>query len=82
MNIKVLLFAYLKEQVNQSVLEFELDEGSTLSHLKQSLESSYPVLEQSISDCRFAVNHEYSNNLNQVLKNYDEVALIPPVSGG
>ena len=76
--IKILLFAYLQEDVGKSQLEIELDQ-ITVSQLKQYLHSLYnlPQLDQVLT----AINEEYAEDVD-VIKSGDTVAFIPPVSGG
>jgi molybdopterin synthase sulfur carrier subunit len=54
--------------------------GDTVGHLRRSLAEKYPQL----SDLRslyIAVNNDYADD-EVVIKESDEIALIPPVSGG
>ena len=77
MKVRVLLFAGLREKIGQSEVGLELAEGSRVSDLKKSLsleDSAWQAL-------AFAVNQAYSK-ADSILKDGDEVALIPPVSGG
>lgn len=76
--IKILLFAYLQEEVGKSQLEIELDQ-ITVSQLKQYLHSIYnlPQLDQVLT----AINEEYAEDVD-VIKSGDTIAFIPPVSGG
>jgi len=54
--------------------------GNTVGHLRLSLAAKYPEL----SDLRslyIAVNNDYADD-EVILSDSDEIALIPPVSGG
>lgn len=81
MTVKVRFFAVLRERtgVSSTVLTFE---GSPSVHEAwQLLQQQYPVLGP-FSECvTFAVNREYVNQHHR-LHDGDELALIPPVSGG
>lgn len=81
MKIRVKLFASVREIVGQRELVWELPDASTVSALSHRLVSEYPKLRALASSLKIAVNHEYVDP-ERVLAEGDEVALIPPVSGG
>jgi molybdopterin synthase catalytic subunit len=76
MHVRVRLFAGLRERAGAADVELELPEGArvgdALAELR-GLTDDLPVV--------MAVNHEYAE-AEQVLYAGDELALIPPVSGG
>ena len=80
LKVVVRLFASYKEKVGSSTLEMELPEGATVARLADELLRRYP-LTRDANTLVVAVNEEYADH-DQVLNNGDEVALIPPVSGG
>ena len=80
MKITLLAFGIVKDIFGDRRLEIELPEHSTTTDLKALLNSQYPALQQ-LAVYRIAVNDEYSA-ANVVIKEGDEVAIIPPVSGG
>ena len=76
MQVRVRLFAVLRERAGADQLELELPEGALVSDALtqlQSLTNGVPVV--------MAVNQEYAE-VGDALRAGDEVALIPPVSGG
>jgi MoaE-MoaD fusion protein len=76
MQVRVRLFAVLRERAGTAEIELELPEGARVSEaLEQvsSLTNGVPVV--------MAVNQEYANETD-ALRAGDELALIPPVSGG
>ncbi len=79
MKIKVYFFAACREIVGKSEMELELQEGEPISSLIETLQSDYhyfltmPIM--------VAVNAEYVEHDHR-LQDGDEVALMPPVSGG
>ena len=76
--ITVLFFAHLQDQVGQE--KVELDSGTiTIAELKQRLMKEYNF--SSLEQVMFAINEEYAEN-DDLIKQGDTVALIPPVSGG
>ena len=80
MKLNLLLFGITKDIVGQSKLTHEVPEAATVPQLIDSLKQSYPEFEN-LSSMMVAVNNEYGQP-HQVLHENDEIALIPPVSGG
>lgn len=76
MTIEVKLFAMLRERAGADRVEVELPEGATVADLLTRLADLIGAL-----PVRAAVNREYTGE-GQALQPGDEVALIPPVSGG
>jgi molybdopterin converting factor subunit 1 len=81
MVVKVLFFAALYERVGMRQVTMELPEGSTVAELQRTLAERFPQLATYGSSLLFAVNAAYVPS-NEPLRDGDEVALIPPVSGG
>jgi molybdopterin converting factor subunit 1 len=79
MNIKILAFGIAKEIVGGSSAELVIA-GTTIGALKENLVQLYPALTQ-LTAFSIAVNGEYAPP-EKVIKPGDEVAIIPPVSGG
>ena len=80
MKIEIALFGIIKEIVGASSLSYELTEGKNVNALLEKLHQEYPRL-QNLKSLLVAVNSEYADD-EQVLSEKDEIALIPPVSGG
>ena len=77
----VKLFARLRDIAGTPELTREVASGATVGSLWQQLATEFPEIasyERSIST---AVNADYARR-NQVLADGDEVAFLPPVSGG
>lgn len=85
MKIKVLYFARLKESLNYSEEDMDLPDNVTnVSTLKQYLATrgdSWKTLFAEKSNTRAAINHNLVDN-HAPLKQGDEVAFFPPVTGG
>jgi molybdopterin synthase catalytic subunit len=81
MQVNVLLFAGYRETVGNSAVQIELVNESTVGDLTAEMASRYPGLPQESSRIVAAVNDEFRLH-DFTLSNGDEVALIPPVSGG
>jgi MoaE-MoaD fusion protein len=81
MKAKVRLFARLSELAGTRVVEVEVGEGLAVEDVYRVLCAKYPSLSGLDGSVRYAVNGEYTDPGHQVREG-DEVALIPPVSGG
>lgn len=75
----MLAFGVAKDIFGRSSVEFHLD-GNTTADLKTTLERQYPRLKQ-LRSYMIAVNNEYALD-EGILTGTDEIAIIPPVSGG
>lgn len=79
MRVHVLYFGVLKDVTGQSRVEMELKDGASVAELLALHRGSGgAAIWDSIA---VAVNQEYAR-VGDVLKDGDEVALLPPVSGG
>lgn len=81
MTIRVRFFAALREHVDRAEVVWELGPQQTVSDLWEALRKAYPGLGDLSGRVAFAVNQEYVDSLHRLHDN-DEVAIIPPVSGG
>ncbi len=81
MRVKVRFFAVLRERVGASEITKEITEGSTVGDLWEALQREYPKLAPAQRALLYAVNRDYVG-VSRVLKDQDEVAFVPPVSGG
>ena len=75
------LFASYKEKAGTSDVQIELPIGATVREATQEVLRLYPSVTQDTSRLMVAVNEEFQQH-DFVLSDDDEVALIPPVSGG
>ena len=80
--LKVLFFAAARQRTQKSHINHPFSAPLTLGQLKHSLFESYPDLGDLGPYLRWAVNHEFVDDDTRELKANDEVALIPPISGG
>lgn len=81
MQIGVRVFAILKERLGREELRVELPEGASVGALLVKLEESFPALGPYLERCMVSVNQNYEAK-GAVIREGDEVALLPPVSGG
>jgi molybdopterin converting factor subunit 1 len=80
MEITVLAFGIAKDIFGGPSATVELANNATTADLKASLEEKYPKLKH-LASYMVAVNNEYAKD-SGLIKERDEVAVIPPVSGG
>jgi len=80
-HVTVKLFAIFQEVFDTDEMQIKLESGTSVSQIFDRLVSLKPNLEQWRSHTRYAVNRNFTEP-QTILKNGDEVALIPPVSGG
>lgn len=79
--MRVLFFASLRERVKRSEASWTLADGATVAGLWTDLLREFPQIEPMSGSVTFAVNREYVDRAH-ALRDGDEVAVIPPVSGG
>ena len=81
MLITLRLFARLRELSGKSELHIDVPDGADARMLWNELADQYPALTPYGGSVSCAVNEEYAR-LTTRLKEGDEVAFLPPVSGG
>lgn len=81
MNVQVRFFSVARDLVGADERTVTLPEGSKASSVVEVLGEEFPPLLDWRRSIRIAVNMEYVQN-ERILREGDEVALIPPVSGG
>lgn len=82
MTVEIRLFAILRERAGLQTLQIELRDGATVADALRALDGSGPLaglIER--LPVRMAVNREYATR-DTLLSPGDELALIPPLSGG
>jgi molybdopterin synthase catalytic subunit/molybdopterin converting factor small subunit len=79
--VRVLFFGVLKDMVGKSVDLLNLADGALVRDVLAVYESQNPSLKESLPSLAVAVNQEYAGP-DTKLKPNDEIALLPPVSGG
>ena len=80
--ITVLYFAAVKELCQKSEEVFFVSEGTDTTQLLTSITEKYPSLQPIIPAIILSLNLEFVGDLPKILHDGDEVALIPPISGG
>ncbi len=79
--VEVLLFGAAADRAGTRKVELEIEESSTLAEVWPLLEEMYPDLSSMRDTLAFAVNGEYAR-MDERVDPGDEVAVLPPVSGG
>lgn len=82
MKIHLKTFAQLREKTGGPLHTLELTEPATLATCQAAFLAQFPSLKHDLSHCRMALNQNYVRDLHTPLHEGNEVALIPPVSGG
>jgi MoaE-MoaD fusion protein len=81
MRVRVLFFGVLKEIAGKSTDEIDVRDGASVRDVLLHYQSQIPQLQASLSSIALAVNQQYAG-ADTKLKANDEIALLPPVSGG
>ena len=79
--VSVKLFATIRDIIEADELKISLPDDSPVSSILEELIHKYPAFTPWRNYVRLAVNYEYVQ-LSHILHDNDEVAVIPPVSGG
>src|SRR6202171_4385044 len=79
--VRTRLFARLREQAGSETDMLEVPDGATLADVYEALRGKHPALEADRKAVRAALNQEFKDWATKV-GDGDEVAFIPPVSGG
>ena len=80
MKLKFITYAAVKEILGSS-FELEVEDESTIEMIRKKIIDLYPDSAGLINKCRFAVNDSIVNN-NELIKEIENVHIIPPSSGG
>lgn len=83
MVIKVRFFAMLKTKAGKEEATLTVPEHIPFAQLKDILKKEFPALAEFIDrkSIMISVNQEFADK-NTIIKDGDEVALLPPFSGG
>ena len=81
MKITIRFFAMLREVVGTDSISLELSGSKPVFDVVKEIQVAFPGLEKYTSITSFAVNGEYAKR-DVMLQDGDELALLPPISGG
>ncbi|HZG88225.1 molybdopterin converting factor subunit 1 [Paenibacillus sp.] len=79
--MNILLFAGLAEAVGAATVRLNVELPASVADAKKALADAYPEAAKLLDSCFAAINHAYAND-DAVIRPGDEVAFLPPVSGG
>ncbi|PLR66347.1 MULTISPECIES: molybdopterin converting factor subunit 1 [Bacillaceae] len=77
--ITVLFFAGIREEIGLDKLKIVEIENITIHQLKQYLQNKYSL--SSLNQVMTAINESFVTD-DEIIKDQDTIAFIPPVSGG
>ena len=80
MEVKLLAFGIAKDILGGATADITLSNQPTVGDLRNELTNRYPELKK-LRSFMIAVNNNYAQD-ELVLTTTDEIAIIPPVSGG
>jgi molybdopterin converting factor subunit 1 len=80
MQVRLLFFGIARDATGHRQAQLHLEGAVRVARLRELLREQYPGL-GALPDYAMAVNSEYAGE-DQLLQTGDEVAVIPPVSGG
>src|ERR1700733_2731989 len=81
MHVQILLFGMLKDLLARASDSVDVPDGSSVGDVLTEYTRTFPKLKDAVPSLAVAVNQHYAGP-ETVLKAGDEVALLPPVSGG
>ena len=81
MNVEVHLFAAAKDAADAAKVSITLADNATVGTLSEHLVKTYPALKVLQETLHIAVNSQYATP-DQIIREDDEIACFPPVSGG
>jgi molybdopterin converting factor subunit 1 len=79
--IRVRFFAIIRDKAGRASAEIDVPDGATVATAVATLQKTFPAIAPYVGRCAFAVNQSYVP-ADTVLHDGDELAVIPPVSGG
>ncbi|MFK4754631.1 MoaD/ThiS family protein [Oceanobacter antarcticus] len=82
--IQVLLFARLRDELGTDCLRMNLPEPCTVASLRLALQQHFPHQTDVLAAGRalVAINQALTNDENAIVCATDEIALLPPMTGG
>ncbi len=80
-SLSIKLFASLRQAMDSDEIKINIENEVTVSQMKKIIFETFPNLKKLNVPFFVAVNHKYATD-SVVIVPKDEVALIPPVSGG
>jgi len=80
-SLSIKLFASLRQAMDSDEIKINIENEITVLQMKKIIFETYPNLKKLNIPFFVAINHKYATD-SVVIETNDEIALIPPVSGG
>ncbi|UXP32467.1 molybdopterin converting factor subunit 1 [Reichenbachiella agarivorans] len=80
MQISILAFGIARDILGTSTFDMEIKDGQTVAEIVDELKSKYAAFNK-LNSVLLAVNEDYVDD-DYIVQQGDELAIIPPVSGG
>lgn len=77
----VKLFAVAQQRTGQQEIKVTVESPATVANLIAAISVQFPELSDVLPHCMVALNTEYAGPADAINES-DEIAIIPPVSGG
>ena len=81
MKVSVLMFAAARDIAGSNLITVELTEPATVEQLRRKLYECLPTANDLLRRSSISINHQFAVD-DTAIHPTDEIALIPPVSGG
>ncbi|MGH9911437.1 MAG: MoaD/ThiS family protein [Nitrososphaeraceae archaeon] len=79
--IDLRLYASIKDVLGKDRIDIDWTKNMTVGDLRKQLDASYPIL--SIVNARFSISvNRKPVDDSELIRNTDEIAVLPPISGG
>jgi MoaD family protein len=79
--INLKLYASIKDILGKDKIDMDWTNNMTVGDLRKKLDASYPIL--SIVNARFSISvNRKPVDDSELIRNTDEIAVLPPISGG
>lgn len=78
--VKIRTYGIAREIIGASVLEISIPENASAESVLKQVQHQFPKL-QHLRSLALAINESYADS-GQIIRSTDDLALIPPVSGG
>ena len=82
MNLKIKLFSYLRDIVGKNEIDIEVENAIKVRDLIEILRSKWPKMNEVEYQALIVLKNGVPAKLDDTVTEKDEIAILPPVSGG